>query len=47
MDFYCAERILAIEIDGDIHDDINSLKLDKERKDFFIMFGKKIFKIKK
>ncbi len=35
VDFYCAERALIVEIDGDSHYDDDAIVYDKRRSEFF------------
>ena len=46
IDFYCVEKKLAIEVDGEIHDKEESREYDKIRKEFINNFGIRIFRIR-
>lgn len=44
LDFYCPELKLAIELDGEIHKDINVYENDKVRTNFLNSFGIKVIR---
>ena len=44
VDFFCAEKRLAIEVDGDIHAFEGQIKKDKERENYLKNFGIKIIR---
>ena len=46
IDFYCVEKKLAIEVDGEIHDNEESKEYDKIREEFIKNFGIQIFRIR-
>ena len=46
IDFYCVEKKLAIEVDGEIHDKEESREYDKIREEFINNFGIRIFRIR-
>lgn len=46
IDFYCVEKKLAIEVDGEIHDNEGSREYDKIREEFINNFGIRIFRIR-
>ena len=45
-DFYCADKRLIIEIDGDIHNDIEVKGYDEFREDILIQSGYKVIRFK-
>ncbi|MDQ3020909.1 MAG: DUF559 domain-containing protein [Bacteroidota bacterium] len=46
IDFYCVKKKLALEIDGDVHDNEESKVYDKEREEFISNFGIGTLRIK-
>jgi len=46
IDFYCVEKKLAIEVDGEIHDNEELIEYDKIREEFINNFGIRIFRIR-
>lgn len=46
LDFYCAEKGLIIELDGDIHNKSENQELDKMRDKFFRELDYKILRFK-
>ena len=44
VDFFCPEKKLAIEVDGDIHAFDKQMKQDKRREDFLRGLGIKIIR---
>jgi len=46
IDFYCVKKKLAMESDGEVHENIDSRKYDKERDDYIKNFGINILRIK-
>ncbi len=46
IDFYCVKKKFAIEVDGEVHDNEESQKYDKERSEFIKNFGIRIMRIR-
>jgi very-short-patch-repair endonuclease len=46
IDFYCPELKLAIELDGDVHDEPDQIEYDKTRQKYLKAFGIKFIRIK-
>jgi len=46
IDFYCVKKKLAIESDGEVHENVASRKYDQERDDYIKNFGINILRIK-
>lgn len=44
VDFYCSEKKLAIELDGDLHFDEEVQKYDRERTNFINKLGIKVLR---
>ncbi len=44
VDFYCPERRLVIEIDGDVHANEEQMVRDKEREDYLKALGLQIIR---
>ena len=45
MDFYCTEKKLCIEIDGEVHNDENQKEYDLVRTEFLQSAGIKVLRI--
>ena len=46
IDFYSPELKLAIELDGNVHDEIKQMKYDNERQKYLESYGLKFLRIK-
>ena len=44
VDFYCSERSLVIEVDGDIHADQNQIVRDRQREVYLTMLGLEVIR---
>ena len=44
VDFYCSERSLVIEVDGDIHADQNQIVRDRQREVYLRMLGLEVIR---
>ncbi len=44
MDFYCAERSLVIEVDGDTHADENQVMKDRDREIYLQSLGLRVIR---
>ncbi len=46
VDFYCHQSKLVIELDGEIHMDLEQMKYDNERNEFMVEIGLNVLRIK-
>lgn len=46
LDFYCHEKLLCVELDGSIHDDVAQSEYDSARTDLLNRFGITVMRFK-
>jgi very-short-patch-repair endonuclease len=46
VDFYCHQSKLVIELEGEIHMDLEQMKYDNERNEFMVEIGLNVLRIK-